>query len=330
MIYIESPSTDPYFNLALEQYVFDTMDEKESYFMLWHNDNAIIIGKHQNTIQEINTDFVKEKDIKVVRRLSGGGAVYHDLGNINFTFIVPAQKKYGEFKFSDFCVPVVETLKTIGVNAEISGRNDMTIGGKKFSGNSQYAKRGKIMHHGTIMYDSDLDVVTNSLKVSGDKIQSKGVSSIRDRVTNIKPHLTEDIPIEEFKQRLVENIFNGAPIKQYFLTEEDIANVNEMRDETYATWEWNYGFSPQYSIRKERRFPDVGKIEVYMEVEDGLITKFDVAGDYFGNGNKEDLQNLLIGKQAKAEAIEEAIKDIEIGHYFNNLEKKDFVNLIVQ
>lgn len=330
MIYIASPSVDPYFNLALEQYVFDTMDHQESYFMLWHNDNAIIIGKHQNTIQEINTDFVKQKDIKVVRRLSGGGAVYHDLGNINFTFIVPAKNNYSEFNFADFCRPVVETLKTVGADAQISGRNDMTIGGKKFSGNSQYAKKGKVMHHGTIMYDSNLDVVTDSLKVSGDKIQSKGVSSIRDRVTNIKPHMTEDISIEEFKQRLVENIFDGEEVKQYFLTEKDMAEINKIRDERYATWEWNYGFSPQYSIQKERRFPNVGKIEVYMEVENGRITEFDVAGDYFGNGNKEDLQKLLIGKQVKADAIAEAIQDIEIGHYFNNLEKEDFVNLMVQ
>lgn len=329
MIFIESPSTDPHFNLALEQYVFDTMDPKESYFMLWQNDNAIIIGKHQNTIQEINAEFVQEKGIKVVRRLSGGGAVYHDLGNLNFTFIVPAEKKYGAFNFADFCVPVVDTLRIIGVHAEISGRNDMTIEGKKFSGNSQYAKRGKIMHHGTIMYDSDLDVVTDSLKVSGDKIKSKGVSSIRNRVTNIKPHLSEDISLDEFKGILVKNIFNGEEVNQYHLTEQDIENVNKIKDEIYSTWEWNYGFSPQYSIIKEQRFPNVGKLEVHMEVEEGIIKQFDVCGDYFGNGDKSELQELLIGKLIKPDVIARTLENVDIGHYFNNLEKEEFINLIL-
>ena len=200
MIYIESESFDPHFNLALEQYVFDNLDKNENYFMLWQNDNAIIVGKHQNTVAEINAEYTKENNIKVVRRLSGGGAVYHDLGNLNFTFIVSAGGGYEQFNFSDFCKPIIELLNSLGVNAVLNGRNDMSIEGKKFSGNSQYAKRGRIMHHGTIMFDSDLDIVGNSLVVSKDKIQSKGVTSIRSRVTNIKPHMQTDVSIEEFKR----------------------------------------------------------------------------------------------------------------------------------
>lgn len=330
MIYIQSPSTDPYFNLALEQYVFDAMDETKSFFMLWQNDHAIIIGKHQNTIQEINTEYVREQGIKVVRRLSGGGAVYHDLGNINFTFIVPAHKKYGEFQFSDFCVPVVETLKEFGVNAEISGRNDMTIDGKKFSGNAQYAKKGKIMHHGTIMFDSDLDVVTASLNVSADKIESKGVSSIRSHVTNIRPHLKEDMSIDVFMSELVHHIFAPDPVEQYYLTDEDIAAVNQIKDERYATWEWNYGFSPQYRITKARRFPSVGKVELHMEVEDGIIRAFDVTGDYFGNGDKEDLARCLVGVYVKEENIREALRGVSAHHYFNNLQDDDLIQLILE
>ena len=180
MYYLESGSHDPGFNLALEQYVFDRMDRAHAYCMLWQNDNAIIVGKNQNTVGEINAAYVKEHGIRVVRRLSGGGAVYHDLGNINFTFIVDSGAT-AAFDFSTFCRPIVKALEHFGVHAEINGRNDMTIDGKKFSGNSQYGKQGRTMHHGTILYDSDLEVVEKALTVSRDKLEGKGIQSVRSR-----------------------------------------------------------------------------------------------------------------------------------------------------
>ena len=185
MYYLESTKTDPSWNLALEQYVFDVLGPRDDCFMLWQNDNTIVVGKHQNTLEEINTDYVKEHGVTVVRRLSGGGAVYHDLGNLNFTFV--AENRFGsEFDFSTFCRPVVDALRSLGVPAEINGRNDMTIEGRKFSGNAQYMKKGRIMHHGTLMYDSDLEAVSRALNVKPDKIESKGLKSVRSRVTNIR------------------------------------------------------------------------------------------------------------------------------------------------
>lgn len=329
MIYIESESFDPHFNLALEQYVFDNLDKNENYFMLWQNDNAIIVGKHQNTVAEINAEYTKENNIKVVRRLSGGGAVYHDLGNLNFTFIVSAGGGYEQFNFSDFCKPIIELLNSLGVNAVLNGRNDMSIEGKKFSGNSQYAKRGRIMHHGTIMFDSDLDIVGNSLVVSKDKIQSKGVTSIRSRVTNIKPHMQTDVSIEEFKRLLVNHVFKGAEVPQYHLTEEDIKKIEALASEKYRTWDWNYGSSPKYSVIKERRFEGVGGITLCMDVENGIIKDFDIYGDYFGNGDKSNLKEILVGKQLKKDVIEDSLKDICIGDYINKLEKDEFIDLLI-
>ena len=182
MIFIESDCHDPYFNLAMEQYVFDRLPREEDYFMLWPNENTIVVGKYQNTAAEVNASFVREHKIPVARRLSGGGAVYHDLGNINYTFITDAQKG-SRLNFEKFCRPLVRVLQSLGVPAQVSGRNDVTIEGMKCSGSSQYIREGRIMHHGTILFDSDLDVLGKALIVPEDKIVSKGVASVRSRVT---------------------------------------------------------------------------------------------------------------------------------------------------
>lgn len=327
MIYIESPSNDPYFNLALEQYVFDNMSKDNEYFMLWQNDNAVIVGKHQNTIAEINQEYVKEKNISVVRRLSGGGAVYHDLGNLNFTFIVD-DTDIKKFDFSKFCNPIVKSLKKLDVEAEINGRNDITIDGKKFSGNSQYTKRKRIMHHGTILYNSNIDVVSSALKVSKDKIESKGVKSVKSRITNVKDYINKDIPIEEFKKLLVEYMFENGDINEYKLTYKDFLEIDAIKKNRYDTWEWNYGTSPRYNILKERRFEGCGKLEVYMDIQGGIIKSCYIHGDYFGNGDSKDIANKIIGCKLKFNEIYEAISDINIGDYFNKLASNDFVNLI--
>lgn len=329
MIYIESPSTDAHFNLALEQYIFDKMDKSKEYFMLWQNDNAIIIGKHQNTIAEINQEYVKEKNIKVVRRLSGGGAMYQDMGNLNFTFIVDDQKNLGDFDFKTFCIPVVKALSKLDVRAEINGRNDITIDGKKFSGNAQYAKHGRIMHHGTILYHSDINVVANALRISKDKIESKGISSVKSRVTNVKDYIKENIPLDKFKTFLLQYMFTDMELKEYILNENDIKQVQAIQKERYDKWDWNYGYSPKYNIIKERRLDGCGKIELYMEVTNGIIQKFDVFGDYFGNGDKNDLIKLFTGKKIEIHEMKKALKTIDINQYFNNVTEEDFIRLIL-
>ncbi len=328
MIYIQSPSTDPHFNLALEQYVFDEMDKNQSYVMLWQNDKAIIIGKHQNTIQEINTKYVKEHQISVVRRLSGGGAVYHDLGNLNFTFIV-SENGLEQFDFGTFCQPVVQALQSLGVAATLHGRNDMTIAGKKFSGNAQYAKHGRVMHHGTILFDSDLTVMQKALQVSEDKITSKGVCSVKSRVTNVKPYLKTDISLIDFKKIFLGKLQEQQKIKTHTFTQQQLQEIETIQKQRYDTWEWNYGASPQYDIVKHRRIENCGTFDVHMNVKDGHITAFDIFGDYFGNGNKADLQKILQGVALEEKTLQQALQNITLTEYFHNMTNHDFISLLL-
>lgn len=328
MIFIQSPSTDPEFNLALEEHVFETLGRENDIFMLWRNDNAVIVGKHQNTVEEINVPFVKSRGIKVVRRLSGGGAVYHDMGNLNFTIITSA----GETDTLDlhmFALPVVGALREMGLEAELSGRNDMTVAGKKFSGNAQYVKNGRVMHHGTLMFDSDLDTVAQALNVAPDKIESKGIKSVRARVTNLKEHLGGDATLEEFRTRLAENVFRGQKLVRYELTPEDMAAVEKLKAEKYATWDWNFGQSPKYTHLKERRIPGVGLVKLYLEVENGSIMSMTCHGDYFGAEDAAELEKVFLGCRLQEEAVRTAAMGANPAKYFHNMSKEDFILLLL-
>lgn len=329
MVYLESPSTDAEFNLALEQFVFDEMDRKKEYFMLWQNANAIIIGKNQNTVEEINRRYVEEHGIQVVRRLSGGGAVYHDMGNLNFTFIVDGEDA-SNMDLHAFCCPIARALKQMGVDAQVNGRNDITIDGRKFSGNSQYIREKRIMHHGTMMFDSDLSVVSECLNVSKDKIESKGVKSVRSRVTNIREHLTEDITLQRYKELLIRYMEEETPMERHMFTPEELKRVEEIRAQRYGRWEWNYGYSPRYSLRKERRVEGCGRLLVSMDVKEGCVEQLEFYGDYFGNGDTAELAACLRGCRMEREALRQALKAVDVQRYFNRLEKEQLIDILLQ
>ena len=329
MVYIASPSTDPAFNLALEQYVFDHMDRNQEYFMLWQNANTVVIGKNQNAFAEVNQKTANEKQISLVRRLSGGGAVYHDLGNLNFTFILDA-KDATDLDIRLFCQPIAELLRSLGVPAEVNGRNDITIEGKKFSGNSQYLKQGRIMHHGTLMFDSDLSVVADVLNVSADKFQSKAAKSVRSRVTNIAPYLPEGFTLAEFRSLLLKHILKTENVQPYVFSDAELAAIETIKKERYNKWEWNYGYSPACSVEKSRRFEGCGKIEVYMDTKDGAITALQFFGDFFGIADPTELAQHLMGTRLEREALEARLSSCKIEQYFHGLEKKDFLDLLLQ
>lgn len=327
--YLNLTTTDPAYNLAMEQYVFDSLPRDRAYFMLWQNNNAIIIGKYQNTLAEINQPFVEQHGIHVVRRLSGGGAVYHDLGNLNFTFIVDA----GDTKELDlklFCLPVVRALDRIGIHAEVNGRNDITIDGKKFSGNAQYLKNGRVMHHGTIMFDSDLSVVEQALRVDPSKIQAKGIKSVRSRVTNVRAYLPQDTGLSEFRSLLLESILSETPGEEYILNEQDLAAVEALREQRYATWDWNYGASPICTLMKKQRFDGCGCVEVYLSVSRGLIDGIEFRGDFFSTSDLSELSEKLIGLRPEAAAYTTVLQNVDISRYFTGLNNEQFLRLLCE
>ena len=328
MLFIDNKGvTNPQINLAIEEYALRNLDENESYLLFYINEPSIIIGKNQNTIEEINTNYVEENGIKVVRRLSGGGAVYHDLGNLNFSFIT---KDDGNsfHNFQKFTEPVVKALQKLGVNAELSGRNDLEVEGRKISGNAQFSTKGKMFSHGTLLFDTEMDRVAAALKVKKDKIESKGIKSVRSRVANISEFLKEPMTIEQFRMELLKSIFeDSSHIQEYVLTEEDWENIHKLSKERYQNWEWNYGKSPNFNLQHSKRFK-VGQIEFRLEVKKGMIEQCKIFGDFFGVGDVSEIEKLLIGvKYAKA-AIEEAFKDIDVKHYFGNVEKSEILDLI--
>lgn len=327
--YLDLTTTDPAVNLATEQYVFDSLPRDRAWFMLWQNDNAIIIGKHQNTFAEINEPYVREHGIRVVRRLSGGGAVYHDLGNLNFTFITDAGQT-DKLDFRAFCLPIVQTLSAMGVPAEINGRNDITIDGKKFSGNSQYLKDGRVMHHGTILFDSDLSVVSHALQVDESKLQAKGIRSVRSRVTNVRPYLPEDVSLPEFRRALLENILALTPGEPWTLTEADLAAIEALRSQRYGTYAWNYGVSPQCTVCKSRRVEGCGRVEAYLTIEQGVIREMVFHGDFFSVDDPELLAKRFIGLRPTPEEYALALADIDIGRYFAGMDADTFLQLMTE
>lgn len=305
-------TTDPAFNLAAEEYFFSAA--KIPVFMLWQNDNAIVVGRNQNTFSEINAEEAEKQHVRVVRRITGGGAVYHDLGNINYSFIFPDGE--GDYlNFKKFAAPVIEYLITLGVKAEFSGRNDMLIDGRKFSGNAQHASHGRILHHGTLLFSSDLDKIGTLLTVNPEKIKSKSVASVRSRITTIAEHLPFKMTVSEFINGLLDHVSSSGDVTEYTLTESDIASINALADSKYRTWEWNYGYSPKYSFRKES-YISCGTVEVNLDIEEGIITRAKIYGDFFPLKPITEFEESLSGLRHSAEAITVFFATHEYGDWF--------------
>ena len=321
--------TDPSINLALEEYVLQNFGEEDTYLLFYVNAPSIIIGRNQNSVEEINTDYVDANGIKVIRRLSGGGAVYHDEGNLNFSFIT---KDDGEsfHNFAKFTLPVVEALNNIGVPAELIGRNDLLVKGRKISGNAQFSTKGRMFSHGTLMLDSEIEHVVSALNVKMEKIQSKGIKSIRSRVANISEFLEEKITMDEFKDLILRYIFDVDDVKdipRYKLTEQDWENVHKISKERYQQWDWNYGKSPSFNIKESHKF-DSGLLDVRLDVKKGIIENCKIYGDFFGIGNVTEIEDTLSGVRHERKAIESVLADFDIPYYLGKITKEEFINLI--
>lgn len=321
--------TDPSINLALEEYVLQNFGEEDTYLLFYVNAPSIIIGRNQNSIEEINTDYVDENGIQVIRRLSGGGAVYHDEGNLNFSFIT---KDDGEsfHNFAKFTQPVVEALNHIGVPAKLIGRNDLLVEGRKISGNAQFSTKGRMFSHGTLMLDSEIEHLVAALNVKKEKITSKGIKSIRSRVANISEYLDETITMDAFKELILRYIFDEedlSNIPRYQLTKQDWEKVYEISNKRYKKWEWNFGKSPSFNIKESHKF-DSGLLDVRFNVKKGMIENCKIYGDFFGVGDVKEVEQALSGIKHERKAIEDALAELDIPYYLGKITKEELIHLI--
>lgn len=319
--------TDPTLNLAMEEYVLKNMPKDDSYFLFYVNRPSIIIGKNQNTIEEVNQPYIDEHGIDVVRRISGGGAVYHDTGNLNFSFVTDDDGN-SFHNFKKFTEPIVEALQSLGVDADMSGRNDIQVGSAKISGNAMVKVKGRMFSHGTLMLNSELNEVQNALKVNPAKIKSKGIKSVRSRVANISEFLDEPLDIDRFKEIILKTIFGEATqVEEYILTDDDWKKIEQLSNEKYRTWEWNYGRNPKYNFEREEKF-EKGFVQIKLDVKKGRIEHAKIFGDFFGEGDITELENALEGTMHEFDSIEEALSNYDIYHYFGDIERYELIRLM--
>lgn len=336
MIYIETRSTNPYYNFALEYYL---MKEKnlpyKQILLFWRTEPTVMIGRYQNTIEEINEKYVRANNIQVVRRITGGGTVYTDMGGWQFSMINRGNKK--EIDFKQYLTPIIEALNNLGVKAEFNSRNDLVIGDKKISGNAQGMYNGYTLHHGTLLFDSDLEQLVRCLNVDDEKIISKGIKSVKDRVTNISKHLQNSMESLEFKELMISNltgknntsqdISSHEDDKEYLLTDEDINRIEEITKEKFQDWDWNYGKSPKFNIVKGARF-DGGKVEFKLDVNNGIIESCNIYGDFFTGMDIEKICLKLIGVRYDKDDILQRLKEEDMERGFHNIDLQQMVKEI--
>lgn len=330
MIYYINQSKDPYYNLALEELLTKDESITDEILLLWQNDNTIVVGVNQNTIEEINNDYVSQHNVNVVRRLSGGGAVYQDLGNLNFTFIFNKNKDTIR-NYALFTQPIIDVLQKLGVDAKFSGKNDIEVDGKKISGNAQFGYKNRIMHHGTILFDVDMTILPQVLKPDLMKLQSKGIKSVKARVTNILPLLGQKITVDEFKNLIVQNLQETKQAKIVYPSEELVARAKKLADEKYRTWEWNYGYSPAFNWENKVRIEGKGTVDVRLSVEQGLIKAIKIYGDFLGSSGTKILEDKLINQPYQLANLSKIIDQEDVQAVFGpNFSSDEVLGILIK
>lgn len=320
MLKIIDSSTDPYWNLAAEEHILTHFDVPV--FRLWRDSDAIIVGRYQNAFAEIDRNFVEENSIPVVRRMTGGGAVFHDLGNINYSFFNFTDEVACGGHFTDI---IKQSLAGLGLEVTSSGRNDLLLDGKKISGTAVCKQGGRVLQHGTLLFDAEMGRLAGALKPRPEKFEGKGVKSVRSRVTNIRACLASPINSEEFFDYMSRTLPEAEP---YSYTEEDLRSIEALRNEKYATYGWNYGCSPSYNFKNVKKFPS-GLVEVYLNVQEGRISDIDIRGDYFFRRPTEELCALLEGCELDKEKIADRLREVSVDDYISGLTIDLFVSLLL-
>lgn len=321
---IHNPRTDPCFNLAAEEWLLDHTDT--DVFMLWRNAPAVIVGRNQNAAAQIDREFVERKGLAVVRRLTGGGAVFHDLGNVNFTFLSLGQSGR-RIDFARFAAPVLRALAEMGVAAAFDGRNDLVVDGLKISGNAQLVRPGRVLHHGTLLFDAVMADLSAALRADPLKFTDKAVKSVAKRVTNIARHLSHPMTVADFIDRLMRSVAGGPDVDRRDLSPDEEAAIAALAEAKYATWEWTYGASPPYGLRLARRTP-AGTVEVHLDVHGGIIRGAAIHGDFFGREDVAGLAGLLTGVRHEREAVLEALRGVDVDGYIHGLDGAGFADCL--
>ena len=322
--YLETGSVDPYYNLAFEETVLRRRTQGD-WLLLWQNDNTIVVGQNQNTEEEIDRAFVEAHHINVVRRTTGGGAVYHDLGNLNYSFITDLGEAE-KLTMERFTRPVVAALRGLGLEAEASGRNDILVAGRKVSGTAQRILGGRILYHGCLLFDADPSMVAGALRADPEKFASKSTKSVRSRVANIRPYLKEDMTLPQFWAYLKDALAAGG-LTPDALTAEELAAVEALKAEKYDTFAWNYGRSPAYTMKNRRRCPG-GTVEVRANVERGVITDIVFYGDFLSLTSLDELTGALRGTAFRREDAKAVLDRFPLGTLFGSVTEEELLDLM--
>ena len=324
MRFIHNTSTHPAFNLAAEEWLLRHTDT--DIFMLWRNAPAVIVGRNQNTASEIDEDFVRERGITVIRRLTGGGAVFHDLGNVNFTFIqLGRQTKH--LDFHRFTAPIMEALQAMGVDCRFEGRNDLVIDGQKFSGNAQLLEKDRVLHHGTLLFSSQMADLSGALRVNPVKYVDKAVKSVAKRVTNISSHLPEPMDVDTFVRRVMAHVSGSESETLPGLHASEEAAINGLVESKYGTWDWNFGSSPNYGFTRGTR-TEGGVVEVHLDVRHGRIEQARIFGDFFGARAVAELEALLAGCRHERSELSRHLADVRVDEFIRNVDNATFMDCL--
>ncbi|RPH32509.1 MAG: lipoate--protein ligase [Bacteroidales bacterium] len=322
MFLIYQPSTNPYFNIASEEYLLKSFSDE--FFIIYRNEPSVIVGKHQNTMAEINLEFVRRRGLPVVRRLSGGGTVYHDLGNINYTFVANGTEG-SMVDFKRHTQPIIDILQALGVNARIGGKNDIRVGEKKISGNAEHIYKNRILHHGTLLFNSNLDELNESIKINPSTYTDSAVKSIRSQVANISDYLNHNISIDDFTSLILNHIKEGSPnTNEYQLSIKDISSINQLISIKYSTWDWNYGYSPSYILNKQIPIGDK-TLSIQISAEKGLIRSIAFSGSMIVKNRIEHLEKLLNGCPHDMDEIANRLSKVDLNYYLPQISLEELL-----
>ena len=325
MRYLRNTNTDAYYNMAFDEYALEQLPLDEPLFYLWQNRPAVIIGLNQNAYAEVDLDYLHHHDISLVRRITGGGAVYHDLGNLNYTIV--GRSADIERDYPEYARYMMLALQALGVKAELSGRNDILVDGRKVSGYAKRVYKDRLMVHGTLMFDVDIERLTHALTPPTDKLVAKGIASVKSRVANLKDYLSGMTTVQELSQALEQHLSQQYRDAEYLLTETQLAEISHIAQSKFASPDWIYGRSPSSAMTYTKRLP-CGTVEAHLEIKKGYIDSIRIGGDFIGNAPTIAIEELLRGCLYEHTALMQRLTTISMRHYLDNTSKEAFINLL--